>query len=528
VYSQGKEIVPIRGHPSFLNGTDQRATENLTNWQQFIDWVYQPPHTYININHTEAIQYNIDRYNFTVEKNSPQNFTINLTRCMFNHNVLFTNPDGTSQRNWTLYDQTGKYIGVVRNEVFLRLENGIKYFLTTESEPNTPPNMPSSPSPTNGSIGNLLSLSWSISINEPEGNLFSWTIQCSNGQTNSSTGASDGTKSLSLSNLTFSKTYKVWVNATDPAPAGSGLYTRKWYTFKTKTAGGDGGGISPSSPENIKPVANASAGEPYHGLVNSEISFDGSKSYDPDGNITKWFWVFGDSTNGTGKTVTHAFSKVGTYTVTLTVTDNDNATNNDTTTCMISQINNKPPTTPIITGPIDGTKNTKYNYTALSTDMDNDTIQYIFDWGDSLSLFQSSGFLPNGTSFIVNHSWMTAGRYVVTVTVTDNQTVNSSKITVYIDAVQTGDIGYLVDNNGDGIYDAFYSDVSKQITMVQKKDGNYNIDVDGNGAWDYTFDATNNRLMSYQPPKTPGFELIIVVGAIALVLIWNRKRIVHN
>ena len=29
-------------------------------------------------------------------------------------------------------------------------------------------------------------------------------------------GASNGTKSLSLSGLTYSTTYKVWVNATDP------------------------------------------------------------------------------------------------------------------------------------------------------------------------------------------------------------------------------------------------------------------------------------------------------------------------
>ena len=44
--------------------------------------------------------------------------------------------------------------------------------------------------------------------------------------------ASNGTKSLSLSGLTYSTTYKIWVNATDPT--GSGLYTRKWYTFTTK------------------------------------------------------------------------------------------------------------------------------------------------------------------------------------------------------------------------------------------------------------------------------------------------------
>jgi hypothetical protein len=52
---------------------------------------------------------------------------------------------------------------------------------------------------------------------------------------------------------------------------------------------------------------------------------------------------------------------------------------------------------------------------------------------------------------------------------------------VYIDALQVGDIGYLLDNDGDGTYDAFYSDVLKQITSVEKKNGNYNIDSNGDG-----------------------------------------------
>ena len=39
------------------------------------------------------------------------------------------------------------------------------------------------PSPADGSTGNPLSFSWNIPINDPEGNKFTWTIQCSNGQT---------------------------------------------------------------------------------------------------------------------------------------------------------------------------------------------------------------------------------------------------------------------------------------------------------------------------------------------------------
>ena len=80
------------------------------------------------------------------------------------------------------------------------------------------------PSPSNGSINRPLSLTWSIPINDTEGNLFNWTINCSNGQNKYGIGETNGTKLLSLTGLAYSTAYTVWVNATDPA--GSGLYTR--------------------------------------------------------------------------------------------------------------------------------------------------------------------------------------------------------------------------------------------------------------------------------------------------------------
>jgi hypothetical protein len=295
------------------------------------------------------------------------------------------------------------------------------------------------------------------------------------------------------------------------------------YRFTTRSAGGGGYGGSTGGSENTKPVADASQGEPYQGYINTEITFDGSKSYDSDGNITSWSWTFGDGTNGSGKTIQHVYSTTGTYQVLLTVTDDDGATHTDTTTCVIQQ-QNRPPTQPVITGPTSGTKNILYLYTAVSTDADNDTIQYTFNWGNSV--IQPSRFLPNGTSFTVNHSWAAAGRYDVTVTVTDNQTASSSKITVYIDAVQTGEVGYLLDNDGDGIYDAFYSEETQQTMTIQKKDDSYLIDSDGDGTWDYTYDATKG-MQSYQEPSTPGFELVFVLCALVIaILLWRKKRIV--
>lgn len=51
------------------------------------------------------------------------------------------------------------------------------------------------------------------------------------------------------------------------------------------------------------------------------------RSWDGDGNITSWHWNFGDNTSSTEQNPTHTFTEIGTYTVILTVTDNQEGRN---------------------------------------------------------------------------------------------------------------------------------------------------------------------------------------------------------
>jgi PKD repeat protein len=73
-----------------------------------------------------------------------------------------------------------------------------------------------------------------------------------------------------------------------------------------------------------RPIASFMA-SPNPASPNQSINFDASSSSHarPDRQITSYTWNFGDGTTATGVNVTHAFAAFGSYTVTLTVADNN-------------------------------------------------------------------------------------------------------------------------------------------------------------------------------------------------------------
>jgi PKD repeat protein len=74
------------------------------------------------------------------------------------------------------------------------------------------------------------------------------------------------------------------------------------------------------------PVANAAPTAEFTSAVSGlGVSVDGSGSRDGDGTIASYAWDFGDGSTGSGATATHPYATAGTYTVRLTVTDDDGA-----------------------------------------------------------------------------------------------------------------------------------------------------------------------------------------------------------
>ncbi len=396
---------------------------------------------------------------------------------------------------------------------------------------NVPPNPPSNPIPTNGAsgVGIDADLSWTCS--DPDGDPVTYDIYfgTTNPPTTKVSSSQSGT-TYDPGTMSYSTPYYWQIIAWD----NYGLSTAgPIWSFTTQSSGGGGGG---STSTNKAPTAEANG--PYNGFVGQVITFDGSGSTDTDGTIAGYRWDFtNDGTYDTGwlttPTTTYTFTAKGTYTVRLQVKDDDGATGTDTATVTILTANN-PPTKPIVTGPITGHKNTVYDYTAVSTDADNDTIQYIFTWDDGTNT--TTVFLANGTMTTQNHSWAAAGRYILEVYAYDNSAPSETTMkTVFIDTLAVDDIGYLIDTNGDGIYDLFHNDTTGNETVVQQQDGNYLIDTNGDGVFDKTFNPDTGGLTDYNQgaPSSAGDNtantifLGIIIFIIVLLLIMfaiTRKK----
>jgi parallel beta-helix repeat protein len=132
-------------------------------------------------------------------------------------------------------------------------------------------------------------------------------------------GSATSTLTISVATTAPPGSYTLTVTGT------SGALTHSTYIFLEIT----------SAPPNKPPVGSFtySPVSPVHS--GDFVFFDASSSYDPDGTIISYRWNFGDGTTAEGKILSHRFrgaqNEPKTYTVTLTLEDNDGATDTETT-----------------------------------------------------------------------------------------------------------------------------------------------------------------------------------------------------
>src|SRR5437870_406618 len=170
--------------------------------------------------------------------------------------------------------------------------------------------------------------------------------------------------------------------------------------------------VQPPGPGPQPPVADFAA-EPSLTSPGSPVTFNASRSSDPNGTIVSYTWEFGDSTVGSGVITTHSYANPGVFTVNLTVTDNRSLSSNATHQVTVDA----PPHAAFQFSP-----GTIYIGTSVSfdgsgsTDTDGTIASYRWDFGDRSS----------GTGVQASHAYAAKGVFGVRLTVADDPGLSNS------------------------------------------------------------------------------------------------------
>ncbi len=146
--------------------------------------------------------------------------------------------------------------------------------------------------------------------------------------------------------------------------------------------------------------------------VGGTIDFTAVTSTDEDGVIVSYEWDFGDGTDGTGRSISHTYEAVGSYTVVLIVTDDRGATGKTQKTVYVEAGEPPGPAASFTASPTSGGSPLSVWFDASASTYPDGPgpLVYTWDFGDG-----SSGY-----GRTVSHLYVTssARTYTVTLTVT--------------------------------------------------------------------------------------------------------------
>jgi len=152
----------------------------------------------------------------------------------------------------------------------------------------------------------------------------------------------------------------------------------------------------------------ASAGPDQEISLGTTLYVNAHDSTD-DGTIESYAWNFGDGDVVYGVTQSHVYSTPGTYTVTLTVTDDEELTDTDTLTATVTSASSEPTANAGNDQTVDLGNTLSFDGSA-SSDSDGEIVSYHWDFDDA----------SESTEIKPSHKYSTAGTYAVTLEVTDD------------------------------------------------------------------------------------------------------------
>ena len=137
--------------------------------------------------------------------------------------------------------------------------------------------------------------------------------------------------------------------------------------------------------ERGDPASCTIIASPSQVTIGEDVTFIATTD-DPDGDISRFSWNFGDgsSQNTNRGTVTHDYDEDGTFTVVLTITDDQGNISTCTTSVTVGEEEEGDPICAFTVSPTNILANTTAVSVnaAASDDDDGEIVRYIVDWGD--------------------------------------------------------------------------------------------------------------------------------------------------
>jgi len=174
-------------------------------------------------------------------------------------------------------------------------------------------------------------------------------------------------------------------------------------------------------------------GAPVTILKGEKVDFDAKESSDVEGPIASFKLDFGDGTTpawATAPTASHVYKTTGSFPASLVVKDGKGQLSTNAATITI-KVGERPTAAVTVDKPFIKVKQTVTISALNAKDGDGTVVGYYFDYGDKTN----SGWV-NTTS--ITKTYLTAGSYVITVKVKDNEgyeSVNEATVTVSIEKV---------------------------------------------------------------------------------------------
>lgn len=267
------------------------------------------------------------------------------------------------------------------------------------------------------------------------------------------------------------------------------------------------------------PVASAS---PSSGAAPFTVNFSSAGSSDPDGTIVSYDWELENGISSAEPNPSHVYSTPGTYNALLIVTDNDGLSRSTTVTITATSPPNQSPvavaSAPVTTGYAPLAVNFS---SAGSSDPDGTVAAYAWNFGDG----------STSTAAHPSHTYMAAGNYTATLTVTDNQEASSSR-TLTISAQQDSNKVVFVQNITMSLVPSSSGTAARaEVTVVDGTGAlRQNATVSGKwtglttGAANGTTDSTGKVRFTSKKVRKTGTYTFTITGISAAGYVYDSTR----